>query len=43
MLDLIYNVKIEQTFDYERRMKYIACSDSFIEKGLLQSFLRQKC
>lgn len=29
---MIYTVKIEQTFAYPKRMKYIARTDSFIEK-----------
>lgn len=30
---MIYTAKIEQTFAYPKRMKYIAKTDSFIEKG----------
>lgn len=29
---MIYTVKIEQTFAYPKRMKYIARTDSFIER-----------
>lgn len=29
---MIYTAKIEQTFEYPKRMKYIAQTDSFIEK-----------
>lgn len=30
--NMTYTVKIEQTFAYPKRMKYIARTDSFIEK-----------
>ncbi len=29
---MIYTVKIEQTFAYPKRMKYVSKTDSFIEK-----------
>lgn len=32
-IPMIYTVKIEQTFTYPNRMKYIAKTDSFVEKG----------
>lgn len=31
---MIYTVKIEQTFEYPKRMKYIAKTDSFVEKNV---------
>lgn len=37
----IYIVKIEQTYEYPNRMKYIAKTDSFIEKdGLSLAYAR---
>lgn len=35
---MIYTAKIEQTSDYANRMKYIACSDSFIKKDCISIF-----
>ena len=38
---MIYTVKIEQTFKYPNRMKYIAQTDTFIEKSCLSlSYVR---
>lgn len=31
---MIYTVKIEQTYHYPNRMKYIAQTDSFVEKDV---------
>ena len=35
---MIYTVKIEQTYHYPNRMKYIAQTDSFIDKGVKSIF-----
>lgn len=36
-----YTVKIEQTYHYPNRMKYIAQTDSFVEKEKKVSFMRE--
>lgn len=39
---MIYTVKVEQTYHYPNRMKYIARTDSFVEKDMISLFYERK-